>query len=309
MSVRSIIAGGIDLVRTQPRVVAIWIVIYLVGAAAAMVALRPFMADMIVFQQEVAARGAAGMSTPPVFPAGVFGWLILMEVVFLILGIVAFAAVVRATARPGGDRFAYLRLGMDELRLLGLGVLLVIAALAAEIVAIIALVLAGVLARLVAGDGATVAVVAILAILLVAAAIWAEVRLSLAGALTVIRGRIVIIDAWRATRGRFWTLLGVYAVLTIAFMVVGVVMVALSNPGLLAAYARLDQQAMANAAAAQLARQAAGLSVGMVVQMMAGSAVMVVIGAVTIGSVATAALELGDRGDGPRIGDQSVEVA
>ena len=309
MSVRSIIAGGIDLVRTQPRVVAIWIAIYLVGAAAAMVALRPFMADMIVFQQEVAAHAAAGMSTPPVFPTGVFGWLILMEVVFLILGIVAFAAVVRATARPGGDRFAYLRLGMDELRLLGLGVLLVIAALAAEIVAIIALVLAGVLARLVAGDGATVAVVAILAILLVGAAIWAEVRLSLAGALTIIRGRIVIIDAWRATRGRFWTLLGVYAVLTIAFMVVGVVMVALSNPGLLAAYARLDQQAMANAAAAQLTRQAAGLSVGMMVQMMAGSAVMVVIGAVTIGSVATAALELGGRGDGPRIGDRSVEVA
>lgn len=294
MTVDSMIGGGIRLVRSQPQVVAIWAALYLLAGVVGLVAMRRWAASMIAFQQQAAAHAATGVTTPPVLPAGFFGQILLIELGAALILVVAFAAVVRATVRPVGDRFAYLRFGMDELRLLGLGVLFVVAFFVAEGVAILALMLIGGLLSLIVGKAAAIAVAVVLALVLFGAAIWAEVRLSLAGALTVMRGRIVVRDAWRATRGRFWTLFGAYLLMSIAFALAGMITLALTNPHMIAAYGSLDQQAMNAAAQEQLARQGGGLSIGMIAQMAVGAIVSVVLGTVALGAMATAAVELDD---------------
>ena len=73
-----------------------------------------------------------------------------------------------------GDRFAYLRLGMDELRLIGLGILFLIAAFVAELVAILGVALIGGLIGVVAGKTTAIVIVAVLAIALFCGAIYAR---------------------------------------------------------------------------------------------------------------------------------------
>lgn len=303
MSVGTIIGGGFRLVRTQPRIVAIWAAIYLAASTAGMLVMRPWSAAMMAFQQQAAANAAAGVRTPPPFPAQWVGTLLLLELLFLLALVVAFAAVVRAVARSTSDRFAYLRLGMDELRLIGLGAILGIATAVAEFVAILVVALAAVLVTVVAGQAAAVVVAAVLVIALVGGLIFVQVRLSLAGALTVMRGRIVIRDAWRLTRGQFWTLFGVFALLAVGVAVVGIAVLALTNPAILAAYARFDAQAVTAAAQQQIRSQGAGISAGMIAQLVLGSIVGVLTGVIGCGAVATAALELSAPDLGQRRAD------
>jgi hypothetical protein len=296
MSAGSIIGGGIRLVRTRPRLVATWAALYFAVMTIGMVVMQPFTTAMLAFQQQAAANTAKGIKTPPPFPADWFGLLFLVELVFLVLMVMAFAAVIRAVVRPSENRFAYLRLGMDELRLLGLGILFVIAGFVAEILAILAIVLVGLLIALVAGQAAVAIIAIILGIALCGGAVYVGIRLSLAGALTVMRGRIVIRDAWRITRGHFWTLFGVFALLAIVFTVVTIIVIALTNPDLLAAYASFDPQVMAAAGQEQVARQSDGLTAGMIVQLVVGAIIGAMMAAVSWGAMATAALEWSNAG-------------
>lgn len=293
MTVGSIIGGGIRFVRQRPQLVAIWAALYLAVAVAGMLAMRPWLATVMAVQRQMQANAAAGIRTPPVFPGDLFGQMVLIQLLAAIIVVVAFAAVVRAVARPADDRFAYLRAGMDELRLLGLGVLYLAAFFVAELVVILALVLIGLLIGAVLGKTAAIAVVALLAIAAFCGVIYAQVRISLAGAMTVIRRRIVIRDAWHATRGRFWTLFGAYLVLFVIFMVVALAVTALTSFPLLAAYASVDPQAIQAAAREQLARQSTGPSAAMIAQMAVAAIVFVALNAVAGAAVATAALDLG----------------
>lgn len=292
MSVASIIGGGIGLVRKQPGIVAVWALLYVLVGAIGVIAMQPFMAAMLGFQQQVAANTAAGIQTPPPFPTDMFGMMFLWELVAFLLMIVGFAAVVRATVRPGPDRFAHLRLGMDELRLLGLGVLFAVAAFVIELIAMLLLVLIGMVVGAALGKPAGFAIGGILALALIVGAIYLEVRISLAPVFTVLQRRIVIGPAWRATRGRFWMLFGVYALWTLAFVAVSILFFALFNPHLLTAYISMNQQATAAAVREQFARQAAGFSPGLLIQMVVGAIVFVGMGAAAIASMATAAIEL-----------------
>jgi len=147
---------------------------------------------------------------------------------------------------------------------------------------------------LVIGKAGGVIIAVIMGCVLFGAAIYAQVRLSLAGALTVIRRRIVIKDAWHATKGRFWTLFGVYLLIWLAFLIITIVITALTNPHLLVAYASFDAQAINAVAQEQLAQQGAGPSIGLIVQMLLGAVLFTAMLAVAFGAVATAALELGE---------------
>ena len=139
MSVSSIIGGGIRLVRTQPRVVAIWGALYLVVMVVMVAALFPAMAPLAEAQRQAMANRAAGIATPPVFHGEVFAMIFLFELIFFFFMIILFAAAVRAVVQPVGDRFAYLRIGMDELRLLGLIVIFVVAGFLVEVLAVLLL--------------------------------------------------------------------------------------------------------------------------------------------------------------------------
>lgn len=135
----------------------------------------------------------------------------LLFVVLLPLSLISsamiYAAVSRAVLRPGESAFGYLRLGMDEVRVLVVSVVLFL------VITVVMVVLSGIIGVVI---GMTVAAEApamwLLVVLLVLAAIallvWLLVRLSLAIPITMAERRIAIFDSFAVTKGRFWPLLG-----------------------------------------------------------------------------------------------------
>ena len=289
MKATEILAGGFALLRNQPRAVAIWGALYLVMLAAALAFVWPALGDMAAFQQQVLTAQAAGLRAPPP-PVGFFGVVFGLNIAILLVMVAIFAAAVRAVALGGDDVFGFLRLGMDELRLIGLGLLVLVIATGALVVLVILAVLLSVVLAAMLGQGA-IALVFVGYFVAMLALIWVEVRISLAGALTVLRGRIVLREAWRLTRGRFWTLFGIYALMFIAFFAVSLLAVAVTNPELLTAYADAMQLQVMHAALARQQALIADISgPRMIVTTVVGSIVNIAMTAFAFGAVATAAI-------------------
>jgi hypothetical protein len=128
------------------------------------------------------------------------------------------AAMIRSVLRPADDRFGFLRLGGDELRQLGLGVLTLAVFLAAYMsLAVSGTVVATMLAAISKSAGPPLVFLLILVITVGLTGL--AVRLSLAPALTFESRRVDLFGSWGLTRGRFWSLLGTY-VLTLSLIVV-----------------------------------------------------------------------------------------
>jgi hypothetical protein len=138
----------------------------------------------------------------------------------LITSAMMHAAIARSVLRPGESAFGYLRLGMDEVRVLVVSVVLFL----------VFMVLMAVSSGLIGvAVGMTVAAEApalwLLVVLLVLATIalfaWLSVRLSLAIPITMAERRIAIFDSFGFTKGRFWPLLGMALLAWVLSMVVG----------------------------------------------------------------------------------------
>lgn len=133
----------------------------------------------------------------------------------LVVNGVIFAALNRLVLRPQDSRFAYLRLGKQELRQAAVWVLT-------------SLVLMGVLfaGSLVAGflgamGGPTGAFLALLGLLgSVCVVIYLAVRLSFAPAVTFENGKITIFKSLPETKGLFWPLLGAYVLAVVMSIIV-----------------------------------------------------------------------------------------
>lgn len=132
------------------------------------------------------------------------GWALPLGLLF---GAVLSAAIVRSVLRPDEKRFGYMRLGGDELRVLGVSVVVGI------IMMLAGMVVFGVVGFLVGLAGGLNAPFLWLPAVLVGLAgvaglIWLAVRLSLAVPITFAERRIAVLDSFRLTKGRFWPLLG-----------------------------------------------------------------------------------------------------
>lgn len=210
VTVGAIVDGGFRLARERPVSMIIWGALYLAASLAGLFLLiRPLM-------QMQLGRMDAGASM------AVLGSVYLFDFGLLILLTILSAAALRAALRPEESGFAYLRLGLDELRLVALVLLL---AVIYFVIFIVATFLGGIFGVIAGGGNPAGMVVVIVAMTLASLLfiLFLQIRLSPAIALTMIRRKIVIGDAWRLTRGHFWTLFGGYVaiglMLTIGYLV------------------------------------------------------------------------------------------
>jgi hypothetical protein len=130
------------------------------------------------------------------------------------------AAIYRLIFRHADERFAYLRVGMDELRLMVVMVMLFVITLGVSFLVSMA---TGMALLIVSFFGTNLALALVspasLIDLIVVGAIM--VRFSLAPVATVAERRVSIMESWSLTRGHFWPLLGAYALAFFCFLVVG----------------------------------------------------------------------------------------
>jgi hypothetical protein len=284
MEVGSIISGSFRPVREWPVAVAVWGLIYMAATIAMTFAMRPFVAGAwgASLGGDPQARLAAAM--------GSLGNLLSMELGLLILFVILMTAAQRAVLRPADKGLFYLKLGMDELRMLALTIILVILFYVGLVVAV------GVLAvgAVALGRAAAVVLMIVGIVALLALAIWLEVRLSLAFPLTLLRRRIIIGESWRLTRGRFWTLFGAYLVIFVIFLVLWSVVASLTAGSYLAEVMRAagNPQRVQQAAQAQMARQFETIDAMKIVTWVLGAIIGGVSVAVAGAAVATAARAL-----------------
>jgi len=129
------------------------------------------------------------------------------------------AAVYRLIFRHDDTRFGYLRLGMDEVRLMAVTAIMVLVFIGAMVGAIFIVGLILGLLSLVIPNALTAlqfpAFVAILGIVF-----FVMVRFSLAPVATFAERRIVVFESWGLTRGHVWQLLGAYALAVACIFVI-----------------------------------------------------------------------------------------
>lgn len=227
-TVASIVSGSFAFVRAHIPLVLIWSVVYAVGAILMSVVAQP------LYQAQLAAAAAAEPQLPP----GFFVRFLLIYVVLLAMLVALFAAIFRAVLQPEESRAAYLRFGPGELRLFGLVVLLAVAGFVGILLSsLIFGIVIGIVIALMGGQG-TLFWLALLYLAIFGVISWFWVRLSPAGPLTILRGRFVIGEAWRLTRGRFWTLFGGYLLVMLAVFIVFAIFCAIAMGGYFAAVAR-----------------------------------------------------------------------
>ncbi|WP_442679732.1 hypothetical protein ACSBM8_00570 [Sphingomonas sp. ASY06-1R] len=233
--------------------------------------------------------------------SGAVGSAILVGLLFVLLFTVLWAAVFRAVLRPEERSFAYLRLGMDELRLLGAVLIVLVGGyLAFLVLGIFTGVIVGIIGGA-AGLSAGVGIGAILGIALIVGAIWVAVRISLFGPLTLVKRKIIIGPAWSLTQGAFWPLFGAYFVIGLILFVAYAILMATQMGSIIGDMARpTDPAAALRVAEWQAAHYANAFSGGALIVTVLQAIVGGVGMALQAGSTAVAADRLLGGGGAPR---------
>jgi hypothetical protein len=212
---------GIRFVREHPRTVAIWagiqIVISLVVGVVAAATVGPYLVQMQALNQP-------GQRPDPAQVFGLMAHLAPMYVLFVVFMLlfqsVLHATMARAVLQPEEEGFAYIRFGLDEARQLLLALLVIAVAIGADVVATILVLVPSIVVSLAAG-GLKPLVVFICVVIVLCAAIYLIVRLSLASPLTFATRRVNLFGSWTLTRGRVWKMLGTYLLVVGLALLIG----------------------------------------------------------------------------------------
>lgn len=213
---------GFRLSREKPRVLLVWAV---VSFLVTLVTLPLLISSGLGKAMMLAEQGSDPSATMGALLQGGPAYLMLL-IGGLIVQSVFVAAVYRAVLRPEDSRFAYLRLGMDEVRQVALFfVLLAILMLAVFLIVLIGGIATAIATTLLNAAGPTggtigVYVAAGISLWVMGLVIFVIVRLSLALPMTFAQGRVRVFAAWRLTRGSFWRLTGAYLLAVVMFIVV-----------------------------------------------------------------------------------------
>ena len=217
---------GFRLVRRNPLALVAWTLLYAVLTLATIFFMGPVLGRLEDWSARAEALDSATEpSLQQVWPliaefGAIMGQMAWLVPVSLVVSAMLSAAVARGVLKPSGGAFGYLRLGMDEVRVLVVSFVL---GLLMTIGGMVAFVAVGVTAGLIAASGgeAATAIAAFIGFLLVIGLfIWLYVRLSLAIPITVAESRFAFFDSFRVTRGRFWPLFGMAVLAVVMVMLV-----------------------------------------------------------------------------------------
>lgn len=273
--------GAFGLFREHLSAVAIWAGVYLAGNIAILLVTMPILRGAM--SPETMADPAQMMAS--MLPVYLFNMLM------AVVGVVLYTAAMRAVLRPQAGGLAFMRLGMDELRMIGL---LILFGIIGFVVGLVLTLVLGVLGMGVAVGSESPMLSVLLSFViglgLLAFFIFFLVRFSLAFPLTLHRQRIVVGEAWTLSRGRFWTLFGAALVITLIGMFLSIVAASFAVGGYLADImaASGDPEAAAQVAERQIAA-VGSLGPAMILQTIASAAIGAIWIALTGGSTATAA--------------------
>ncbi|WP_395444441.1 hypothetical protein [Caulobacter sp. UC70_42] len=220
MSVRPVDAAleGLQTMRRKPLAVLAWATFSLV-----MLPILGLFAKIVLGDEGRAAlAGRAGSADPREIldlVTHLGGVMVVLIAVALFLASVLQAAVIRSVVDPANDRFAYLRLGKEELQLLIVSLITWAAALGGTVIPSGAVVLgASLLSGAAAGWFATLGALAVIGL-----SLWVAVRLSLLGPHAFSHHHIDIREAWVQTHGQFLRLLGMYVLAIVLAALVSIV--------------------------------------------------------------------------------------
>jgi len=211
---------GFRLTRENPRAFGAWVgASFLVSVLAAVsTALMP---------AEVR-HGLETMNSNDTPTAGQFLDALILVAPILILGLaiqcVMAAAVYRLIFRHDDTRFGYLRLGADELRLMGMTLIVFVLAMGLVVAVTMASAVLTSLAA-VAGPGPEAFAATLTSFLSLGVLVFVLVRLSLAPVATFAERRLAIFESWTLTRGQFWKLFGAYALALACIAVIGILII------------------------------------------------------------------------------------
>ena len=207
---------GFRLTRENPKAFGIW--------AAASLLVNVLSGVIDAFMPASVKRGLENISASDVMTGPQLLDALILTAPVILLGLavlnVMAAAVYRLIFRHDDTRFGYLRLGADELRLMGLTLIYIVLFIGLVVgvgmVSGIVVALAGLAGPGVQGFLGWLSIPVSFGVI-----VYVLVRLSLAPVATFAERRLAIFESWGLTRGQFWRLFGAYVLALACVVVVG----------------------------------------------------------------------------------------
>jgi hypothetical protein len=231
--------AGFRFARERPATILVWAAYLLVVVVVVSISVVDIGGDsltslVIALQGSSPDPAKVDKLVQDLAPASLFA-----DLLITVFGSVLATAILRVRLTPGPHPWGGLRLGGDELRMLGATLLVMFCMFGASMAT-------GVIAELVGMVGGPPIVPYIIGFLLVLAL---QVRLSLVGVIAQAEGRISLPRSIRLTKGMFWRLFGAYVllaaiVLVILFLLV-VIFAALTGAVAMAVGGGVNQMALA----------------------------------------------------------------